>query len=258
MDPKKREQRKLEKAAANLAAQLQQAGVKLPEKVQKMNFKEAAREAQNKNIENPSLEAEAVLQFLQKPAKFILKLCKRTACGEPFGTNYHAVAYCSDNCRAKDLQSQNGIIWNPHKRPEDRWGGEPPLMIPPAAINAMVKLLGKSRKQSHLDAVQDIQNQSETQEIPKEPEVMSEPVVHPDNESDETPIARQAAASVVYSTQTPEVVPEHFEQSPEVEENDQLDAQSQEDNTETTSPQEQPETPIQPESDKADFVFDFE
>lgn len=87
-----------------------------------------------------SMQAEAVLLSLEKPARFTIKNCKR--CGESFGTNYRYVSYCSDTCRAKAIQNQTGIRWNWHKPAEERWGSqsgnvEPPLTIPPEALQAM-------------------------------------------------------------------------------------------------------------------------
>lgn len=82
-----------------------------------------------------SRQGEAVLLFLESPAKFTTKQCKR--CGEPFGTNYRSVGYCSDGCRARSMEEQLGIKWNWLKPDEDRWGGEPPLIIPPAALRKL-------------------------------------------------------------------------------------------------------------------------
>ena len=83
------------------------------------------------------LEVEGVLLYLNKPAKFISKECK--ACKEPFLASYHAVAYCSNACRAKTLFAETGIGWNPHKSPAERWGGEAPIVIPPAAVKKLRK-----------------------------------------------------------------------------------------------------------------------
>lgn len=81
-----------------------------------------------------SRQGEAVLLFLESPAKFTTKFCKRPDCGEPFGTNYRAVAYCSDNCRSKHMSELIGVKWDwMRASEEERWGGEPPLIIPPAA-----------------------------------------------------------------------------------------------------------------------------
>ena len=80
-----------------------------------------------------SRQGEAVLLFLESPAKFTSKQCKR--CGEYFGTNYRSVAYCSDNCRSRAMNDIFGMVWNwTEKSEEERWGGEPPLIIPPRAF----------------------------------------------------------------------------------------------------------------------------
>jgi hypothetical protein len=82
-----------------------------------------------------SRQGDAVLLFLESPAKFTTKTCKR--CGEIFGTNYRGVSYCSDRCRAASMEEQLGIKWNWMKPDEDRWGGEPPLIIPPLALQKL-------------------------------------------------------------------------------------------------------------------------
>lgn len=76
-----------------------------------------------------SRQGEAVLLFLETPAKFTAKVCKR--CGEPFGTNYRSVSYCTDSCRSKAISEQLGVKWDWLKPEEERWGGkEAPLIIP--------------------------------------------------------------------------------------------------------------------------------
>jgi hypothetical protein len=82
-----------------------------------------------------SLQGEAVLLYIEKPARFTMKKCKR--CKEVFGTNYRYVSYCSNNCMAKGFQKETGIQWNWHRSPEDAWGGEQPLIIPPAALKRL-------------------------------------------------------------------------------------------------------------------------
>lgn len=91
-----------------------------------------------------SLEAEGILLSLYSekiPVK--TKLCKN--CEEPFATNYMYVAYCSDHCRARALE-KIGIQWNPHKKPEERWGSEVyrnqiPIVIPPEALTNLQRLV---------------------------------------------------------------------------------------------------------------------
>jgi hypothetical protein len=88
-----------------------------------------------------SRQGEAVLLFLESPAKFTAKLCKR--CKEPFSTNYRYVAYCGDPCRAKAISEQTGVKWDWHKSEEERWGfKEPPLIIPPLAYQNLQLYLG--------------------------------------------------------------------------------------------------------------------
>lgn len=85
-----------------------------------------------------SRQGEAVLLFLESPAKFTSKQCKW--CEEYFGTNYRSVAYCSDNCRSRALNDIFGMKFNwVDKSEEQRWGGEPPLIIPPKAFALLEK-----------------------------------------------------------------------------------------------------------------------
>lgn len=87
-----------------------------------------------------SRQGEAVLAFLETPAKFTTKICKREACQQPFGTNYRSVAYCSDNCRSRAVSEMMGVKWDwTRATEEERWGGEPPLIIPPAALQKIQK-----------------------------------------------------------------------------------------------------------------------
>ena len=120
-----RQSKKAERSLAKLMEMLAETGV-AAEDIQEMQDKApTGREALSR-------QGEAVLLFLESPAKYTAKLCKR--CGEPFGTNYRSVAYCTDTCRAKAMSEQLGVKWNHWKTEEERWGGEPPLVIPPAAL----------------------------------------------------------------------------------------------------------------------------
>jgi len=123
------------KVARNLAKLAKLLGDKAP---QVEITKEVTREARSQKPD-PTYEAEAVLKMLEKPARFMQKQCGRKECGEWFGTNYRAVAYCSINCRIKSLAAI-GIQWDPSKKEEERWGGEPPLIIPPAALKALIQM----------------------------------------------------------------------------------------------------------------------
>lgn len=124
-----RKQKKVERAVKGLEAMLAKLGV------DQAVIEEAAKTVPV-TPHDLSMHAEAVLLSLQQPSHFMMKKCKY--CQEEFGTNYRSVGYCSDAHRAKALR-QMGIEWNPHKTAEERWGGEPPLVIPPEAYRKLVK-----------------------------------------------------------------------------------------------------------------------
>ena len=111
---------------AGLAALMAQHGVKAEVIAEVRENVPSSREAHSR-------QGEAVLLFLEAPAKFTAKLCKR--CGEAFGTNYRSVAYCSDSCRSREVSAQLGVKWDWLRATnEERWGGEPPLIIPPKVL----------------------------------------------------------------------------------------------------------------------------
>jgi hypothetical protein len=149
-----KQQKKTERAVKGLQSLLAQLGV------DQTVIKEAV-----KNVpltpQDLSMHAEAVLLSLQQPAHFMSKKCKY--CGEYFGTNYRAVAYCSDSHRAKALRAE-GIEWNPHKTAEERWGGEPPLVIPPEARRKLVKFAQVLLAQEEI-----LQRETQTSESLPEP-----------------------------------------------------------------------------------------
>lgn len=124
---------KIQKGMEQLLAAMKAKGVNTPE----IDTASVAKESLAQRPD-PSYDAEAVLLFLEKPARFLFKPCK--FCEEMFGTNYRGVGYCSDNCRIRALQKL-GISWDPGKAQEERWGGEPPLIIPPAAIHKLLQLV---------------------------------------------------------------------------------------------------------------------
>lgn len=99
-----------------------------------------------------SMQAEATLYQLAKPSAFMTKVCKQ--CGEEFSTSYRSVAYCSDTCRAKHLQSQSGIVWNPNKPAAERWGGEPPLIVPPEAYKKLKEFADHIQSQIQIETPQ--------------------------------------------------------------------------------------------------------
>lgn len=129
-----------------------------------------------------SRQGEAVLLFLEKPAAFTSKECKRTECGEWFGTNYRSVAYCSDFCRAKEISKQTGLKWNYNKNSFDRWGGEPPLIIPPEAFKHLkiyVKVLQLQNQIETLPSQSQVQLNYEYEKIPEQDIVPAIPLVEP-------------------------------------------------------------------------------
>lgn len=81
-----------------------------------------------------SEKLEAVLASVRRPGDFTYRSCKK--CGEPFGANYISVAYCSDLCRIRDFEETTGCKWSA-KSQEERWGGEPPLVISPDVVYRM-------------------------------------------------------------------------------------------------------------------------
>lgn len=117
-----------------------------------------------------SRQGEAVLLFLESPAKFTTKQCKR--CGEYFGTNYRSVGYCSDNCRARAISEQLGVKWDWLRPEEERWGGEPPLVIPPAAIKKLQEFT------LFFAAIPQPQNQTES--LPNQEASEQEPLLPPE------------------------------------------------------------------------------
>lgn len=88
--------------------------------------------------ERCDLEAESVLFYVRtKGAGFKQKKCAREECDQFFLHTYVAVKYCSEYCRAWELE-QIGIVWNPARRHDsDRWGGKVPKIIGAAATRAL-------------------------------------------------------------------------------------------------------------------------
>lgn len=77
-----------------------------------------------------SMQMEAALHYIRKPQGYVARECKE--CGEPFGSNYAHVAYCSDTCRAKSWERDMKVPWNMNgKGQRELWGGEVPVLINP-------------------------------------------------------------------------------------------------------------------------------
>lgn len=120
--------RKQARQLAKMAALLSQVGVTVDvEKIQ---------ETAKAHTVSDSSKLESVLTSIRRPGDFTYRKCKR--CNEPFGSNYLAVAYCSDICRIRDFEELTGCKWSA-KPAEERWGGEPPLIIPPDVVRRMLQ-----------------------------------------------------------------------------------------------------------------------
>ena len=77
-----------------------------------------------------SMQMEAALHYIRKPQGYVARECRE--CGEPFGSNYAHVAYCSDTCRGKSWERDMKVPWNMNgKGQRELWGGEVPVLINP-------------------------------------------------------------------------------------------------------------------------------
>ena len=162
MRPNKKQARDLEKLKAMLVA----AGVATKDVV------EQAADLSPTGREAISRQGDAILLFLESPAKFTTKQCQRKECGEWFGTNYRSVGYCSDSCRGREISRQTGLKWDYRKDEFQRWGGEPPLVIDPVSL--------KKLKQFVAALQQPAQSQIETSlplRVPQPVHLPSPPVV---------------------------------------------------------------------------------
>lgn len=79
---------------------------------------------------------EATLASVRKPGSFSYRRCIR--CDETFGADYKSVGYCTDHCRITHLYDTTGIRYLPGRTEIERWGGEPPLIIPPSVLKVMI------------------------------------------------------------------------------------------------------------------------
>jgi hypothetical protein len=96
-----------------------------------------AKETVHETRDAISLQGEAVLLSIEKPARFTIKRCKE--CGEPFGTNYRYISHCGTVCITRALKNISGIHFDPNKSLEERFGGEVPLVIPPTAVKKLIE-----------------------------------------------------------------------------------------------------------------------
>jgi hypothetical protein len=110
-------------------------------------------EDMDRREENRTLQAEAAIQFLRRPQKFIHKQCAYSECGEFFAADYSSVAYCSWVCRNKDFEKIMGVPvdWGA-KNLVERWGGEPPLIVDPITLRYLVDLLVQRNQQANQES----------------------------------------------------------------------------------------------------------
>lgn len=128
---------KLKKAAAVL-------GIDWHELLKTMPLTSFGSEA----IERSSMEAESAIYYIKTKGKeFSAKICAH--CGEAFSATYHAVQYCSDDCRAYVLEGM-GLIWN-HKAKEDheRWNIKNKGYIPKIIGVAATGVLNELERTNH-------------------------------------------------------------------------------------------------------------
>lgn len=127
-----------------------------------------------------SLSAEATLISLKWPElERVRKDC--LSCGRRFLTDYLSVAYCSDKCRALELD-RYGLDWS-NKTARQRWGGyQPPGLIPPDALEAMAKVLKLAGFQ-----VQGPEQTSSSEEV----ELVSEPIEPDSSQKENVPLPAQ-------------------------------------------------------------------
>lgn len=81
-------------------------------------------------------EAQAVLNYVEAPQNFKEKICKW--CGMPFlyRWNRDAIAYCSIQHMADALRAK-GLVWDPLKTPQQRWGRVLPEVISGSAVSVL-------------------------------------------------------------------------------------------------------------------------
>lgn len=90
----------------------------------------------SKNERDTFKEAELVVKFLDRPNEARKIVCKW--CDNYFITNYKYQSYCSVECLKAKLLSI-GLKWNPNKKMEDRWKGEPPSTIKPHTLKVLIQ-----------------------------------------------------------------------------------------------------------------------
>lgn len=86
------------------------------------------------------LEVDAAVDYMLNPQGWYDKECK--TCGHRFAANYKFVAFCSLACRKDELGAM-GLEWDPTRPLDQRYidlGIEPPGIVPPALLDALIRL----------------------------------------------------------------------------------------------------------------------
>lgn len=90
-------------------------------------------------------EAQGLWYFLQAPALFTMKRCKRESCGEIFAVSRKYVAYCSHECIRLSLLDQ-GIKWSKAgdfevlAQDPDVWEGNEPIWIRQSVLEKLEEM----------------------------------------------------------------------------------------------------------------------
>lgn len=119
-------------------------------------------------------EAQGLWYFLQAPALFTMKKCKRENCGEIFAVSRKYVAFCSYDCIRLDLKDQ-GIDWNRRRNYDiealvmdpDVYEGNEPIWI-------RESVLQKLREMDTLTSTQPITSSTPSPVVMSDPEPISE------------------------------------------------------------------------------------
>lgn len=133
--------RTIKKAQEGLAEFLKMAGVDTDAINLEDKFRERPEYTPREHRDNALLQSEGVLAILTTRAKgLIQKKCKRAECGEIFMSRYKGVAYCSNTCRGKEMESQIGVHWNYSTDHYEAMGVENPLVVGPQAYQALLEM----------------------------------------------------------------------------------------------------------------------
>lgn len=100
-------------------------------------------------------EAQGLWYFLQAPALFTMKKCRRENCGEIFAVSRKYVAFCSYDCLRLDLKDQ-GIDWNKSRNYDiellvqdpDVYDGNEPIWIRESVLKKLEEMVSLRENQT--------------------------------------------------------------------------------------------------------------